>query len=155
MLAKRWTLKEKALLSQSARWHNTLDLFMSLGVALVTFLDLYFFYIISTSQPTNIIITSNAPFNFNYPSFMGVLCILSLLPVLLVLIRKTRKMGARWCLLITVAINLRLVFDSSVSVPLGNHLFLCLYYLPCAILLMKDWNLPPTQPEMNSAAAQF
>ena len=61
-------------------------------------------------------------------------------------------MGARWCLIIILAKLLRMVFDPNTSAPIGTYLFFCLFYFPSAILLMKDWNLLPMQPETSSEA---
>ncbi|MBU3744581.1 MAG: hypothetical protein FGM61_08555 [Sediminibacterium sp.] len=121
-------------------------------VAYVSFIYVTLFFVVSTAHTTD---SKDEPFFLKYSFIVWAMYIFCLLPAILVLIKKTRKMSARWCILITAAFHLRTVFDSSASAPIGEYLFFCIIYLPCAILLMMEGNLLPGQPEMNSAAAQF
>lgn len=146
VLARRWTVMEKEGVANSARWHKLLHFIITIEVAFITFSFVSFFFMISTSLIPN---SKDLPFFVRYPYIGWGMYIIGLVPVVLVMIKKTRKLGARWCLLLSAASFLQLVFDPNSVVPLASYLFFCLLVVSPAILLMLEgsskWGNDPIQ----------
>jgi uncharacterized membrane protein YhaH (DUF805 family) len=142
-LARRWTAREKAGVSTAYHWHNVLQLIIAAGVAFLTFAYVYLFFNTSMYQPTNSISNKTSFYLKHYPFILRGVSILCLLPAFFVIIKKTRKMGARWCLLLSTAILMQNVLDPSASMSMANYLFFSFFFVPCAILLMAE-RLPET-----------
>lgn len=135
-LARRWTAKEKAGVD-TLRWQSTLRHLVAIGVAIITFISVTFFFAVATTHTTNFN-SNNIPIYQKYPVIVWVAYLICVLPSLLVIIPKTRKMGARWCLIISTAIILRALFEVNGSASAGSYLLFGCYLVPAAILLMFE-----------------
>lgn len=135
-LARRWTAKEKAGVD-TLRWQSTLRHLVAIGLAIITVIYVSFFFAVATAHTTNFN-SNNIPIYQKYPVIIWVAYLMCVLPSLLVIIAKTRKMGARWCLVISTAIILRMLFQVNASSSAGGYLLFGCYLVPAAILLMFE-----------------
>jgi hypothetical protein len=135
-LARSWAAKEKAGVD-TLRWQSTLRHLVAIGLAIITFIYVSFFFAVATSHTTNFH-SNNIPIYQKYPVIIWVAYLMCVLPSLLVIIPKTRKMGARWCLVISTAIILRMLFQVNASSSAGSYLLFGCYLVPAAILLMFE-----------------
>lgn len=146
-LARHWTAKEKAGVD-TLRWQSTLRHLVAIGVAINTFIYVTFFFAVATSRTTNFN-SNNISIYEKYPVIYWVVYLLCVLPALLVMIPKTRKMGARWCLVISTAIILQALFDVNGSASAGFYLLFGCYLVPAAILLMfEGFTAAPERQEL-------